>query len=62
MNTNTPQPIRMASVIYLKNFVHQGWKQNENTIFPQDKQFMIQNILPAIVHAPNQLKYVCVTQ
>ena len=56
MANQVPHPIRMAAVIYLKNFVQQKWR--ENHISDQDKQFVKQNILQAIVHAPQQLKYV----
>jgi hypothetical protein len=57
INNNIPHPIRLAAVIYLKNFVSNQWNQNNNShISENDKIFMKQNILQAIVHTPQQLK------
>lgn len=59
INNNIQQSIRLAAVIYLKNFVSSQWNQNDNShISENDKTFMKQNILQAIVHTPQQLKYV----
>ena len=48
--------VRQAASIYLKNYVHKYWQKHAH--IAQDKPFLKQNILQAVVHAPQQLKYV----
>lgn len=46
--------IRQSASIYLKNYVRKYWQKHEH--IAQDKQALKQNILQAIVHAPQPIK------
>ncbi|XP_041929770.1 importin-7 isoform X2 [Alosa pseudoharengus] len=62
MSDQLDLPVRQAGVIYLKNMVTQYWSEGENTETPvctipeEDRQFIRDNIIEAIIHSPERIR------
>uniref|UniRef100_A0A6Q2XVS5 Importin N-terminal domain-containing protein n=1 Tax=Esox lucius TaxID=8010 RepID=A0A6Q2XVS5_ESOLU len=64
MSDQLDLPIRQAGVIYLKNMVTQHWSEGDctgtetpvNNIPEEDRQFIRDNIVEAIIHSPERIR------
>ncbi|XP_069037868.1 importin-7 isoform X3 [Lepisosteus oculatus] len=64
MSEQLDLPVRQAGVIYLKNMVTQYWSEGEGTsgeapattIPEEDRQFIRDNIVEAIIHSPERIR------
>ncbi|TSL68247.1 Importin-7 [Bagarius yarrelli] len=64
MSEQLDLPVRQAGVIYLKNMVTQYWSEGDNThsevpssnIPEEDRQFIRDNIVEAIIHSPERIR------
>ncbi|KAG9352386.1 hypothetical protein JZ751_020799 [Albula glossodonta] len=63
MSEQLDLPVRQAGVIYLKNMVTQYWNEGEGTseqpashIPEEDRQFIRDNIVEAIIHSPERIR------
>uniref|UniRef100_A0A8B9HSZ5 Importin 7 n=1 Tax=Astyanax mexicanus TaxID=7994 RepID=A0A8B9HSZ5_ASTMX len=65
MSEQLDLPVRQAGVIYLKNMVTQFWSEGDNTnneapasnnIPDEDRQFIRDNIVEAIIHSPERIR------
>uniref|UniRef100_A0A8C7U2T2 Importin 7 n=1 Tax=Oncorhynchus mykiss TaxID=8022 RepID=A0A8C7U2T2_ONCMY len=64
MSDQLDLPVRQAGVIYLKNMVTQHWSEGDgtstetpvNNIPEEDRQFIRDNIVEAIIHSPERIR------
>uniref|UniRef100_A0A3B4D9I9 Importin N-terminal domain-containing protein n=1 Tax=Pygocentrus nattereri TaxID=42514 RepID=A0A3B4D9I9_PYGNA len=64
MSEQLDLPVRQAGVIYLKNMVTQFWSEGDNAnneapasnIPEEDRQFIRDNIVEAIIHSPERIR------
>lgn len=64
MSDQLDLPVRQAGVIYLKNMITQHWSDGEgsgtetpvNNIPEEDRQFIRDNIVEAIIHSPERIR------
>uniref|UniRef100_A0A7N6AJ35 Importin N-terminal domain-containing protein n=1 Tax=Anabas testudineus TaxID=64144 RepID=A0A7N6AJ35_ANATE len=64
MSDNLDFPVRQAGVIYLKNMITQHWSDGDgsgtetpvNNIPEEDRQFIRDNIVEAIIHSPERIR------
>uniref|UniRef100_A0A0E9U455 Importin N-terminal domain-containing protein n=1 Tax=Anguilla anguilla TaxID=7936 RepID=A0A0E9U455_ANGAN len=64
MSDQLDLPVRQAGVIYLKNMVTQYWNEGEvasgeqptNHIPDEDRLFIRDNIVEAIIHSPERIR------
>jgi len=73
MSDQVPMPVRQAGVIYLKNTINQNWEIKSAdasgtipfSIHESDKQFIRDNIIDAVIQAPDPVRVqltVCISQ
>uniref|UniRef100_A0A667ZX16 Importin 7 n=1 Tax=Myripristis murdjan TaxID=586833 RepID=A0A667ZX16_9TELE len=64
MSDQLDLPVRQAGVIYLKNMITQHWSEGDgsgtetpvNNIPEEDRQFIRDNIVEAIIHSPDRIR------
>jgi importin-7 len=64
MQNDIDMPVRQAGAVYLKNLVTQNWQEPETeagqpvpfSIHEQDRAMIRDNIVEAIVHAPDIIR------